>query len=122
MPQCRNSSKVHQKNEKPIMPNSRHSSYFYMGHWNYSDSMTLFVFLLGIGTVPTVWHHLFFYWTLEMFRQCSILFQSLISKPIMPHCRNSSKVPYKNKYCHTVGTVPKSNRKIKKNNNAKLSL
>jgi hypothetical protein len=30
-------------------------------------------------------------------------------------------VPYKNKYCHTVGTVPKSNRKIKKNNNAKLS-
>ena len=25
-------------------------------------------------TVPTVWHHLFIYWTLEMFRQCNIFF------------------------------------------------
>jgi hypothetical protein len=33
-----------------------------------------FVFLLDFGTVPTVWHYLFFYWTLEMFRQCNILF------------------------------------------------
>jgi hypothetical protein len=28
---------------------------------------------LDIGTVPTVWHYLFFYWTLELFRQCGII-------------------------------------------------
>jgi hypothetical protein len=36
----------------------------------------------------------------------------------MPHCQNSFKVPYQNKECHTVGTVPKSHIKT---NNATLS-
>ena len=59
---------------------------FYMGLWNCSDSVTffcvsmwlwncsnnlaLFVSLLDFGTVPTVWHYLFFYCTFEQFWQC----------------------------------------------------
>jgi hypothetical protein len=39
---------------------------FSIGHWNCSGSVALLVFLLDIGTVPTVWHYLFFYWTLEL--------------------------------------------------------
>jgi hypothetical protein len=58
---------------------------FYMGLWNCSDSVALFVFILDFGTiprvrhylfflldfgnVPTVWHHLLFNWTLELFRE-----------------------------------------------------
>ena len=30
------------------------------------------IFLLDFGTVPTLWYFLFFYWTLELFRQCGI--------------------------------------------------
>jgi hypothetical protein len=36
--------------------------------------MALFVFLCDFGTIPTVWHHLFFDRTLELFRQCEMLF------------------------------------------------
>jgi hypothetical protein len=46
---------------------------FSIGLWNCSDSVELFVFLLDIGTFPTVWHYLFIYLTLEMFRQCGII-------------------------------------------------
>jgi hypothetical protein len=50
------------------------SSYnFSMGLWNCSDSVALFVFLLDFGTVPTVWHYLFFYGSLKLFRQCGII-------------------------------------------------
>jgi hypothetical protein len=49
-----------------------------MGLWNSSDSVALFVFLMVFDTVPTVWHHLFIYWTLEMFRQCNIFFLYVI--------------------------------------------
>jgi hypothetical protein len=45
-----------------------------MGLWNCSDSVVLFVFLLDFGTVPAVWHYLFFYVTLELFRQCGIIY------------------------------------------------
>jgi hypothetical protein len=44
-----------------------------MGLLNCSDSVPLFVLLLDFGTVPRVWHCLFFYWTLELFRQCGII-------------------------------------------------
>jgi hypothetical protein len=30
---------------------------FYMGFWNCSDSVALFVFLLEFGSVPTVLHY-----------------------------------------------------------------
>jgi hypothetical protein len=54
-------------------------------------------FLLDFGTVPTVRHPLLFNWTLELFRECGIIgfsffYWTLNEKPIMPHCRNSSKV------------------------------
>ena len=39
---------------------------FSIGCWNCSDSV---VFLLDVGTVPTV---LYLYWMLELFRQCCI--------------------------------------------------
>ena len=45
---------------------------FSMGLWNCFDSVPLFGFLLDFGTVPTVWHYLFLYGTLELFRQCNI--------------------------------------------------
>ena len=35
--------------------------------------MALFVFLCDFGTVPTISHYLFLYWTLEMFRHCGII-------------------------------------------------
>ena len=31
------------------------------------------IFLWDLGTVPTIWHYLFFYWTLELLRQCEII-------------------------------------------------
>ena len=31
------------------------------------------IFLWDLGTVPTLWHYLFFYWTLELFRECGII-------------------------------------------------
>ena len=34
--------------------------------------MVYFVFLLDFGTLPTVWYILFFYWILELIRQCGI--------------------------------------------------
>jgi cytochrome c-type biogenesis protein CcmH/NrfF len=40
-------------------------------------------------------------------------FQNIIEKQKIPHCRNSSKIQSKNKKYHTVGTVPKYNRKTK---------
>jgi hypothetical protein len=40
---------------------------FSMWLWNYSDNIALFAFLCGFGTVPTIWHYLVFYWTLELF-------------------------------------------------------
>ena len=41
--------------------------------WDCSDNMASFVFLLDFGTAPTVWNYLFFYWSLELFRQCAII-------------------------------------------------
>ena len=38
--------------------------------------MALFVSLLDFGTVPTVWHALLLCWTLELFRQCGIVWFS----------------------------------------------
>jgi hypothetical protein len=69
---CRNSSKV------PYLLVVHLS----IGLWNCSDSVTLFGFLLDFGTVLTVWHYLFFYWTLELNSS--------------ENCRNSFKFPYKN--------------------------
>jgi hypothetical protein len=63
-----------------------------MGLWNSSDSLTLFIFIWDFGTVPTVWHYL-----LKQNATLSEHFQSPIEKQMMPHCRNSSNVPYKNK-------------------------
>ena len=47
--------------------------HFSIGFRNCSDIVALFVFLCDFGTVLTVWHHLYIYWTLEMFRQCNII-------------------------------------------------
>ena len=41
---------------------------FCFGVWNCSDSVALLVILLDFGTVPTVWHYLFLFWSLELFR------------------------------------------------------
>jgi hypothetical protein len=41
--------------------------HFSIGLWNCSDIVALFIFLLDFGTVPTIWHYLFFYVTLELF-------------------------------------------------------
>jgi hypothetical protein len=35
--------------------------------------VALLVFIWEFETVPIVWHYLFFYWTLEMFRQFDII-------------------------------------------------
>ena len=35
--------------------------------------MTLFVFLLDFGTVPTKWHYWFFYGTLELLQTYDII-------------------------------------------------
>jgi hypothetical protein len=69
-----------------------------MGLWNCSDSVALFDLTWDFGTVLTMWHYLSLYGTLELFRHCnkatlSEQFLSPIAKQIMPHCRNSSKVP-----------------------------
>ena len=48
--------------------------------------MTLFVSLLDFGTVPTVWHYLFFDRTLELFRECGIISFSF------GHCNCSDSV------------------------------
>jgi hypothetical protein len=53
----------------PILP---FSAIFLLGVWKCSDIVVFFVFLLEFGNVPTVWYFLFFYWSLEMFRQCGI--------------------------------------------------
>jgi hypothetical protein len=55
---------------------------FSIGLWNCPDSVALFVSLLNFGTIPTMWH----YATLSDEFQCPM------DKPIMPHCRKSSKV------------------------------
>jgi len=44
-----------------------------MGLWKYSHSVALLVYLLDFGTDQRVWHYLFYYWTLELFRQCGII-------------------------------------------------
>jgi hypothetical protein len=46
---------------------------FSIGLWTCSDSVALFVFLWDFGTVPTVWHYLFNYGTLELSQQCGII-------------------------------------------------
>jgi hypothetical protein len=51
--------------------------HFSIGLWNWSESVALLGFLLGFGTLPTVWHYLFYYWTLELFRQCGIICLSI---------------------------------------------
>jgi hypothetical protein len=69
--------------------------FVFMRLWNCSDIVVLFIFQLDFGTVPTVWHHLlfnrtlelfrecgiigfsFFYWTLELFRYCGIIYFSI---------------------------------------------
>jgi hypothetical protein len=60
---------------------------FSIRFWNRSDSVVYFVFLLGFRTLPTVvyfvflldlrthptvWYILFFYWILELIKQCGI--------------------------------------------------
>ena len=47
--------------------------HFAIGLWDYSHSVALLMYLLDFGTVPTVWHHLLFNWTLELFRECGII-------------------------------------------------
>jgi hypothetical protein len=44
-----------------------------MGFWNCSDSVALFVLLWDFETVLTVCHYLFYYWTLELFREIGII-------------------------------------------------
>jgi hypothetical protein len=44
--------------------------HFIVRFWNCSDCVAFFVFL-DFGTVPTVWHFLFFQ-IMELFRQCGI--------------------------------------------------
>ena len=59
---------------------------FSIGFWKCSDSVVFVVFLLDFGNVPTVWYFflvflldfLFFYWILEMFRQCGIFCFSIV--------------------------------------------
>ena len=46
---------------------------FSLGLWNYSQSVALLVYLLDFGTDQRVWHYLFYYWTVELFRQCGII-------------------------------------------------
>jgi hypothetical protein len=77
----------------------------------------LIVFLLDFGTVPTVWHYWFFYWSLELFRQCGIIGFSIE----LWNCSNHVALfqsPIEKQLMHTVGNVPMSNRET---NNATLS-
>jgi hypothetical protein len=109
--------------EKQIISHCRNSSKecgiigFSMGLWNCFDSVPLFGFLLGFGTVPTMWHYWLFICLLDFgtvltekqiilhtFRTVpkynraqnnatlSEQFQSPIEKQIISHCRNCSKV------------------------------
>ena len=50
------------------------SKIFTIGLWNCSDSVALFVFICDFGTVSTMWHYLFWYWTLEPFWKCDIIY------------------------------------------------
>ena len=52
--------------------------HFYIGLWNCSDSVALLFFLLGFGSIPSVWHYLFFYWTLELLQQSGIICCSIV--------------------------------------------
>jgi uncharacterized membrane protein YiaA len=97
---------------------------FSIGLWNCSDSVKCY-FYWTFGTVPTVWHHLlfnrtlelfrecgiigfsFFYWTLELFRYCGIIYFSIG----LWNCSDNMAL-FVFLCDHTVGTVPKSNRKI----------
>jgi hypothetical protein len=63
-------------------------------------------FLFDFGIVPIVCCFCFSIWLLSEQSQN-------IKKQKLPHCRNSSKIKQKNKNYHTVGIVPKSNRKTK---------
>ena len=47
--------------------------------WNCSNTVVFFVFLLYLGTVPTVWYFLFFYCILGLFRQCGIFCFPIVS-------------------------------------------
>jgi hypothetical protein len=97
--------------------------YFSIGFRNCFDSVVLFywiqelfrqcgIFLLYSGTVPTVWYFsigfrncsdsvVLFYCIRELFRQCGIFL-----------LYSSEQFLYPIEQCHTVGTVPESNRKI----------
>jgi hypothetical protein len=106
------------------------------------------IFLLDCGPVPTVWYFsiglwtcsdsvVFFYWIVDLFRQCGIFLLDCGPVPTLwyfsnglwtcsdsvPHCRNRSTIQQKNttlseqvhnpiETYHTVGTGPQSNRKI----------
>jgi hypothetical protein len=60
------------------------------------------------------WYILFFYWILELFRQCGIFcFCTLIVVFIVVAYIEHLDGKTKNKIYHTVGKVPKSNRKTK---------
>ena len=42
-----------------------------MEPWSCSDNIALLGFLMDFDTLSIVWYHMFIYWTLELFRQCS---------------------------------------------------
>jgi hypothetical protein len=44
-----------------------------MGLWNSSDRVALLISIWDFGTVTIMWHYLFLYGTLELFRQCGII-------------------------------------------------
>jgi hypothetical protein len=47
--------------------------------------VAILCFLLGFGTIPTVWHYWFFYWHLELIRQCGVTGFSMG----LPNCSDS---------------------------------
>jgi hypothetical protein len=81
--------------------------------------VALFVLIWDFETVLTVWHYLSLYGTLELFRLYGIicfsikLWNSSNSVASFVFLLDFGTVPtvWQNKECHTVGTVPKSNRK-----------
>jgi hypothetical protein len=105
--------------QSPIEKQLMHTVEMFIGLWNCSDHVALFVFLLDFGTAPRMWHYLLLYWILELFRQCGMIgfsmglcncsdsvalfvfnfsiglpeqFQNPIEEQIMPYCRNSIKI------------------------------
>jgi hypothetical protein len=82
-----------------------------------TNNATLSEQIQNFGSVLTMWHYLFFYWTLELFRQCGMIGFSI------GHWNWSDSVAilvflWDFGTMHTVGNVPMSNRET---NNATLS-